>query len=153
MREILFRGRTISTGEWVEGGIMKTFHPNYDHKSEDDFYNRTPNCYCICANCKDYFVEQKTIGQYTGLTDNNGTKIFEGDIVKAFVIYNERFQDSVKKVKAVYEIKYHEKYCYFYLARKNINVLFDGNWNYGVVGYEVVGNIHDNKLEDFENGC
>lgn len=72
MREILFRGKRISNGEWVEGGISQQSHINFDDGK----------AYCICTNNKDYFVEQYTIGQYTGLTDKNGRR-FEGDVFQA----------------------------------------------------------------------
>lgn len=127
MREILFRGKRISNGEWVYGGIMSTFHPNFDSQSECDFFSQKPNCYCICANNKDYYVEQASIGQYTGLTDKNVNMIFEDDIVimdKEAVI-----------VKGL--VKYQG--AAFYIATNSD--LWDID-NYYTL--EAIGNIHDN---------
>lgn len=121
MREILFRGKT-DNGKWVEGFYYKDL---------------TSNCVYIIswknANVLDVenFVEvtTETIGQYTGLTDKNGKKIFEGDIVKLHLI------DCIE----IGVIKYNDIMCRFMFFTKDGSYGFD-NTN----DFEVIGNIHDN---------
>ena len=138
MREILFRGKT-EQGKWVEGYLVKG---NYDTGFgiiEDN----------IDTGLK--YIKEKTIGQYTGLTEyslikyfKKGKKMFEGDIVKAIISINDFSRDGVRNEQGIYEIKYHTKHCYFYLAKKGNNLLFDGNWSYYLKEIKVIGNIHDN---------
>ena len=112
MRELLFKGKRKDTGEWVTSNTI--YQCNGEIKLWDE-----PN--------RDGYVAviPETVGQYTGLTDKNGKKIFEGDIVK----YENK----------IYEIKYLEKYARFAPSNEH-SVFMVCAFNH----LEVVGNVHDN---------
>lgn len=69
MREILFRGKRTSNGKWVEGFYFMQRNP----AGEEEQYIRVHET--------DFNVLQETVGQFSGLTDRDGRKIFEGDII------------------------------------------------------------------------
>ncbi|MBQ8388809.1 MAG: hypothetical protein IJX46_07785 [Clostridia bacterium] len=119
MREILFRGKT-EKGEWVEGLLWKK-----KHNTDKIFISCFPD---HDDNEEVFPVKPETVGQYTGLTDKNGKKIFEGDIVDI---------------------------CYPYTIVHNALINYVGASFYGDNGndlwsldeyfyLEVISNIHDN---------
>ena len=119
MKEILFRGKRIDNGEWVEGypfGVdaIVPLDAKYTVTSMGTVLHD------ILA------VDPATIGQYTGLVDKNGKKIFEGDIVK-----------QRNEIGTIY---YERNYCTLAIVLKRNADLFQH------IKYkcEIIGNIHDN---------
>ena len=136
MREILFRGKRTDCGEWVEGYLNQ-------HRGRVIF-----DCCCNAINANDYYINDwtekldtdlygcvykvipETVGQYTGLTDKNGKRIFEGDIVSL-----------VKHDGLIYKVVYVP--CRYELVNsKGVNCFVLDI--YKSENIEVIGNIYDN---------
>jgi uncharacterized phage protein (TIGR01671 family) len=122
MREILFRGKRLDSGEWVVGG--------YNHKKLcGDFTGVYIIEQLTDGVCECHEVDPDTVGQYTGLCDKNGKKIFEGDVIKGRYWLSEDL---------IFQVLYDEN-GFYYFNEKGQSCHPDH-----IDPVEVIGNIHDN---------
>ena len=120
MREILFRGKK-QNGEWLQGDLV-----HYGDKILIFSEN--------AQNSPDYYeVDPETVGQFTGLTDKNGVKIFEGDIVKANFPY----------AKTGF-VEFDKKRCSFYVKPTDGFAAYDKGYKMNANKLEIISNIHKN---------
>ena len=102
MREILFRGKRLDNGEWVEGFY---YVKRLRHKGEKALLMKEQSvitsgikelsgAYGESAEYLEWKVDPSTVGQYIGLEDAKGKKIFDGDIVRGYSDYHDKFYGS-----------------------------------------------------------
>lgn len=131
VRTIIFRGKRFD-GKWVEGSYCHA--EKLDRSGDEHFIIE------YSANGSSYRVDPATVGQYTGLKDKNGKRIFEGDIVaQNWHDHDEPADDSFGEVV----------FCEYDCSLSVMDVNKDGIVPLGRCSAyhweaEVIGNIHDN---------
>ena len=120
MREILFRGKTLDGGRWIDG----------------DLRHWPSGAVGICDRATNMTikVDPETVGQYTGVTDKHDMKIFEGDVVSGLFLYALPINGVVTFKDGAFGL------CWMRGGWKEFTA-FTSMCN---VTYEVIGNIHDN---------
>ena len=140
MREILFRGKRMDDGEWVEGYLVKAV-------GGECMILPVTTEHCGGAEFSEgYHCDPTTVGQYTGLKYKNGKRIFEGDMIKPF-------DDEVDKMVVEF---HHGQFllCLYGYRGYMAEYGWEEEGNYGCFeaeplssygdDIEVIGNIHDN---------
>ncbi len=146
-RDIEFRGKT-KDNEWIYGYYHKETSTSIALQEYGINEINTHYIHTVIDHLP-FKIEviPETIGQYTGLKDKNGKKIFEGDIVKnedytLAVVYNPKTQGFVLTDKDDWLNEPTDRiYDCDDIEEKFINNFFE----YNCVSYEVIGNIYENK--------
>ncbi len=159
MREIEFRAKTVKGGQWIQGDLFRAGTEPSDGEfaisywdDEDGWMNEN--------------VQPKTIGQFTGLVDKNGIRIFEGDILRVKEFENllmQEFSDdsnrfdlfTIEEIKGKLNAEYvtpvvwHDG-CYdvstngAYFDMWIASIFGDMKRSSPLFEFEVIGNIYDN---------
>jgi len=136
-REIIFRGKSLVTNEWVYGSLVKCGNENhiigFDEVDLDGHHIRY-------YSDRPVFTKQETIGQFTGLYDKNGKEIYEGDILMCI---GQREDNKWRKYFRKVLFK-NGSFC-MNVPEYNVDSYLHHHIVNGELGWEVIGNIYDNK--------
>ena len=150
MREILFRAKRVDNCTWVKGYYM--------------YHSKREKHVILTHGSKFIEVIPETVGQFTGLTDKNGVKIFEGDILNISEFWNKAMIDFSYEERCLFELndlkgELHKKYITDVIYEQGCFVIKTGKEDYDCYAFalegnqkhsqpifdcEIIGNIHNN---------
>ena len=146
MRRVLFRGKSKYNNKWIYGALIRLGKESFSDSDRYGIIDKgVPTGKSVCYNFQVDEIIPTTIGEFTGLTDKNNNRIFEGDIIK---LYN----DELRKVFFNEETLQWEM-CFVNVKPCEVNHLINTQPLADITieiayGYpcstEVVGNILDN---------
>lgn len=125
MREILFRGKRVDNGQWSYGDLVTCIDRLYIHPKSNSFHVKESGLSSLIVLRE---VIPETVGQFTGLYDKNGKRIFDRDIL-SFETMRGTISFTV----------YYDEECGVWQPFGDSYCGFDPK------DVEVIGNIHDNK--------
>lgn len=160
MRAILFRGKDKDDGKWYEGAYRQYEDINYCFKEDYDRHPENTHHTIIFSHPGDWNMPNRhlqaevlpeTVGQYTGLQDKNGKRVFEGDICKV-VYLDRRCNSSGEHYDAenviTEEVAFYKGTFCFKVTVEDITMYrpigFEVYEKQKIKYFEVIGNIHDN---------
>lgn len=119
-REILFRGKRLDNGKWVEGCYLRLCLSTYIH-------------FIVDRHGEYHQCDPSTVGQYTGLQDKDGMRIFDGDVLE-----NTDRDFSIKRFRVIWR---GGGWCLDFGAYHAIASMEDWNPRF----WRIIGNIHDDQ--------